>query len=77
LQAVHRRLRFSVFFSIPCSLSYSREHVGIVFVIAGHAFNAYNSFIQEYFDFESGAARARGIQPETAAKIKQWLKDNQ
>jgi hypothetical protein len=31
---------------------------------------------QEYFEFEGGAARARGISPETAKQIKEWLQDN-
>jgi hypothetical protein len=35
--------------------------------------------LQDYFDFEAGsemAARRRGISPETAQQIQQWLKDN-
>jgi hypothetical protein len=33
-------------------------------------------YLQEYFEFDAGAAKSRGLSPETEAKIKQWLKDN-
>jgi hypothetical protein len=35
------------------------------------------AFAQEYFGFENGAARSRGISAETSQKMRQWLNDNQ
>ncbi|KAI8468232.1 MAG: hypothetical protein J3K34DRAFT_471044 [Monoraphidium minutum] len=39
----------------------------------------YKRNFRDYFNFDAGseaAARARGLSPETAAAVQQWLKDN-
>jgi len=36
----------------------------------------YRRNFREYLNFDSGAAKSRGISDETAAAIKQWLLDN-